>query len=91
MIDKNVFLNLSLTGSVDRAVLEAMCMGVVPISSNEAFKDMLEPYGLYSEASPRNVAEAIVRASQTDPAPLAEYVQREHSIVSLIPKILAQL
>ena len=91
LADKSVFLNLSLTGSVDRAVLEAAACGVVPVSSNEAFKEWLSPYGLYVDAAPASVADGIIKAGQIDPAPLVEYVRREHSLSSLIPKILATL
>ena len=89
--DKSVFLNLSLTGSVDRAVLEAAAMGVVPVSTNEAFQDMLAPYGLYVESNPKSIADGIIRASHTDPASLADYVRREHAIATLILKILADI
>lgn len=91
LTDKSVFLNLSLTGSVDRAVLEAMAMGVVPVSSNEAFKDMLAPYMLYVADNPQSIADGILYASRTDSRPLTEYVRREHAIATLIPKILAEM
>lgn len=43
----HVFVNMSKTGSVDKAVLEAMACGVPAVTSNVAFKEMLSPYGLY--------------------------------------------
>ena len=91
LADKSVFLNLSLTGSLDRAVLEAAAAGVVPVSSNEAFKEWLEPYGLYVKPEPQAIADGIIKASQTDPAPLAGYVRREHSLAALIPRILQKI
>jgi glycosyltransferase involved in cell wall biosynthesis len=45
----DVFLNASQTASLDKAVLEAMACGVVPISSNVAYKPMLSPLGLFVE------------------------------------------
>jgi len=40
----DVFINLSHTGSLDKAVLEAMACGRVPITCNEAFKDSFGDY-----------------------------------------------
>ncbi len=37
----DIFLNFSDTGSVDKAVLEAMSCGTLVLTTNEAFKDML--------------------------------------------------
>lgn len=42
----DVFLNASRTASLDKAVLEAMSCGVVPVTSNPAFSDMLSDLGL---------------------------------------------
>lgn len=39
----DIFLNFSLTGSVDKAVLEAMACGTPVGVSNESFKDILNP------------------------------------------------
>jgi glycosyltransferase involved in cell wall biosynthesis len=92
LANQDVFLNLSLTGSVDRAVLEAAAMGVVPVTSNEAFKDMLEPYGLYvARTDPTGVADAIVKAQGIDVNPLTAYVRKHHSLEKLIPNIIASL
>jgi glycosyltransferase involved in cell wall biosynthesis len=40
----DLFVNLSHTGSVDKAVLEAMACGKVPLTSNEAFKAILRDH-----------------------------------------------
>ncbi len=52
----DVFLNASTTGSLDKAVLEAMACGVVPVTSNVAYKPMLSPYGLFVEPKPESFA-----------------------------------
>lgn len=52
----DVFLNASKTASLDKAVLEAMSCGVVPVTSNVAYKPMLSPLGLYVEAAPEAFA-----------------------------------
>jgi glycosyltransferase involved in cell wall biosynthesis len=43
----DVLVNLSDTGSMDKAVLEAMACAVPVITSNEAFYEMLSPYDLF--------------------------------------------
>lgn len=43
----SVLVNPSDTDSMDKVVLEAMACGVIPIASNLAYKEMLDPYGLY--------------------------------------------
>ncbi len=45
--EQDIFLNMSATGSLDKAVLEAMAAGVLPVVSNEAFQEILEPHGLF--------------------------------------------
>ncbi|MDE1874915.1 MAG: glycosyltransferase family 4 protein, partial [Patescibacteria group bacterium] len=42
----DIFINASKTGSLDKAVLEAMACGVPALTSNEAFADMLALFGL---------------------------------------------
>lgn len=42
----DVFMNASRTASLDKAVLEAMSCGVVPVTSNPAFAEMLSDLGL---------------------------------------------
>ncbi|MBY0539731.1 glycosyltransferase family 4 protein [Patescibacteria group bacterium] len=45
----DIFFNASQTNSLDKAVLEAMACGVVPVTSNVAYKPMLSPLGLFVE------------------------------------------
>lgn len=40
----DAMVNMSLTGSIDKAVLEAMACGVPAVTSNEAFFPILEPW-----------------------------------------------
>ncbi|MDE1875191.1 MAG: glycosyltransferase family 4 protein, partial [Patescibacteria group bacterium] len=42
-----LFVNLSETGSLDKAVLEAMSVGTVSLSSNPGLKSVLDPFGLF--------------------------------------------
>jgi glycosyltransferase involved in cell wall biosynthesis len=82
----SVFINLSKTGSIDRAVLEAMSIGLAPVTSNEAFREMLTPFGLYvKEDSPKCIADTLVHAKNVDRAELSRYVREYHSLQRLIP------
>jgi len=88
----DVFLNLSTTGSLDKAVLEAMSAGVVPVTTNEAFKDILQPHTLYvPSVDARSIANAIVHASTLDPAVFARYIEENHSLARLIPRLITAL
>ncbi|MCR4325938.1 MAG: glycosyltransferase family 4 protein [Patescibacteria group bacterium] len=88
----DVFLNLSETGGVDKAVLEALAASVPTVTTNETFREMLSQYGLFVEKySPESVADALLRAHGTDMAELRATVEREHSLARLIPAILTKL
>jgi len=92
----DMFLNLSNTGSLDKAVLEALAAGVPAVSSNEAFKTMLEPHGLFVERDATAVADAIERfLARNDRAAIVERLQQEvrekHSLQKLVPAIMQHL
>jgi glycosyltransferase involved in cell wall biosynthesis len=89
---ESVFINLSETGSIDRAVLEAISIGLVPVTSNEAFKAMLSPYGLYvSSNNPEKIADAIEHAQHQNTEVLQERIAIEHSLPGLVSRIVALL
>jgi len=86
---ESVFINLSETGSIDRTVLEAMSIGLIPVTSNEAFREILEPYGLYVKWNePSMIADALVHAKDVNSAELSRYVAEHHSLQHLIPLML---
>lgn len=87
----DVFLNLSLTGSVDKAVLEAMAAGVVPITSNEAFTGIVLPGSFLPHHSPEGAADAIIRAHEVDLETHRAYVRAHHSLNHLIDTLCAML
>ena len=90
--ESDVFLNLSDTGSMDKAVLEAIAAGVPVVSSNAAFRDMLDEYDLFSKsAGVEDVARAIKNASESDTTDLRKSVIKNHALDSLIPKIVYKL
>ncbi|HEC30491.1 MAG TPA: glycosyltransferase [Candidatus Yonathbacteria bacterium] len=46
--ESDLFVNMSNTGSLDKAILEAMSCGIAAMTSNEAYEDMLSSYeGLF--------------------------------------------
>lgn len=83
----DMFLNLSSTGSLDKAVLEAMACGLQILTSNEAFKNILPPEN-FTTNDPATIAEKIIALS-TRPAPpqLREYVVQHHNLALLIPRL----
>lgn len=89
---KAVFLNLSATESMDKAVLEALAVGVPVVTSNGAFREMLAPYNLFvSEVSPAIVARALEHAHTVDISDLSHKVRIEHSLERLVEKIVEVL
>jgi glycosyltransferase involved in cell wall biosynthesis len=95
------FLNLSATGSLDKAILEAMASGCVPISANESFRALAHEDGL-SELVPAPglsaPADALERALQLKPARVAQLrahvrsvVERRHSLDALADEIVGHL
>jgi len=55
----DIFINLSDTGSIDKAVLEAMASGCLVLTSNEAFTNILKPQYL-TQKDPARLAEKII-------------------------------
>lgn len=63
----DVLVNTSDTDSMDKVVLEAMSTGVIPISSNLAYRDMLDPYGLFvPKRDIEKLSETILRVINMD-------------------------
>ncbi len=86
-----IFLNLSSTGSLDKAILEAMACGLKILTSNEAFKNILPPEN-FTDGSPEDIAVKIQIISKREPIEeWTQYVQKNHSLQHLIPKILSYI
>ena len=96
---QDIFLNFATTGNMDKAGLEALSTGVPVLSTNENFKQLLQPFDLFVPSShPAIIAEAMQKfISKSDrdksgiAATLRNRVVAEHSLSKLIPKILANL
>ena len=89
-------VNLSGTGSLDKAGLEAMACGLPVITSNAAFRPLL-PSGLVIPANhPQALADALARVAGWDEPRrralgerLRAAVVRDHSLPALGQKIVA--
>jgi glycosyltransferase involved in cell wall biosynthesis len=87
------------TGSIDKAVLEALAAGVPVVSTSEAFKELLSAYKLFVEdGSAEGIADA-VRTYTALPASekvviteaLRARIVKDYSLSVLIPRILSLL
>ena len=89
--DADVFLHLSTTGSLDKAVLEALIAGLPVVSNSEAFMDLLKPYGLFvSPVDSESLAERVRLAKNTDISVLAEKIKATHALPTLITRIVQE-
>lgn len=85
----DVFLNLSDTGSTDKAVLEALACGVPVVTSNVAFRDLLEGSGLFvTDVHSKNLEDTVLQARGMDVTLITEKVRNNHSLARLVPAIM---
>lgn len=88
----DVFLNLSLTGSMDKAVLEALAAGVPAVTTNEAFRPLLASAGLFVEDdTPAALADAVLHASTSDISAITEDVRERFALPHTIKTIVSLL
>lgn len=95
----SVMINMSNTGSIDKAVLEAMACGIPVITANEAFEPILARWGqqlLTPMDAPDVLAERIQRVAALSTAErqrlgqeLRDLVVREHSLDRLTEILLS--
>lgn len=84
----DLFVNFSDTGSLDKAVLEAMASGLLVLTSNDAFKNIL-PAKYFVNKNPEEIAEKILALSKSNFDPgLREYIIKNHSLSNTIVSIL---
>ncbi len=87
----NVFVHASKTGSMDKAVLEALSAGLPVFTSSEAFASTIPGVTKFREGDPSDLAQKLLLASKrgeivyTDRG--REWVQEHHSLDRLITKI----
>ena len=95
----DAMVNMSLTGAIDKAVLEAMACGVPAVTSNEAFFPILEPWKdllIVADGSARTLAErlkALIGMGQAERAALGEKLRQivveQHSLDRLMDRLVA--
>lgn len=91
--EHDMFLNASHTGSLDKAVLEAMAVGLTVLTSNEAYRVILPSQYFLEHASAELLAEGI-KALWDEPRPnkaLREIVVLGHGLAATINKMAALL
>lgn len=98
LLDADLFLNSSHTGSLDKAVLEAMAAGLPVITSNEAVIEVLKDYRgrlTFDKGDYLDLAEKIkilcdLPTSEREKIgnELRQIVIRDHGLVSFVGKIM---
>jgi glycosyltransferase involved in cell wall biosynthesis len=101
LVQTDVLVHASETGSMDKTVLEALACGVPVVSSSEAYSEMLHsilPALFVHERSPTAFVDAIKNVMwlprderKRIGARLREIVQREHSLPVLITNLVARM
>ncbi len=93
LMENNIFLNLSTTGSMDKAVLEALATGMPVITTNVAFRGLLSPVpGLFiTEATPEKIINALALVVTADISEITKNVRERYALPQLIKKILTTL
>ncbi len=84
----DLFVNLSNTGSIDKAVLDAMISDLLVLVSNEAFFNVL-PEKYLTDKNPDVIAEKIIALSKVESDPsLRDYVIKNYSLSALVRRLL---
>ncbi len=97
----DLFVNMSQTGSLDKAVLEAMAAGIPVLTSNEGLRSTLagfEQTSLFNEGDAKDFSEHIrmfMHMSERERQLLGEklrgIVEKNHNLKTLIPRIVTML
>lgn len=89
------FINLTNSGSLDKTILEAMACETLVIVSNQSFKRILPEELIFEENNAEDLKKKVVallkkdkREKEKTREELRDYVVENHSLNSLIPKIL---
>lgn len=92
----DLFINLSQTGSVDKAILEAMACQRLILTSNEAFVNILnDPRLIFKKKNPQDLAKKIVNLinlPEEEKEKIGQQLRKEvvknHNLDKLVKKIL---
>ena len=91
--EHDMFVNLSRTGSLDKAVFEAMACGLTVLTSNEAYRAIVPDDYFLEHANAEFIAERIKQLAM-EPRPnmaLSRIVSEHHSLAKTISRILGLL
>jgi glycosyltransferase involved in cell wall biosynthesis len=87
----DLFINLSSTGSLDKAILEAMSSGLNILTSNEAFKNILPKECLVTNDIEK-IADNLKLLINKKPDPaLREYIVSNHNLGVLIDNLSVEI
>lgn len=92
----DLFVNMSMTGSLDKVILEAMACELITLSCNDASRDLLEKYNLfYKNGDYKELAEKIkqimnMRSEERKRIgkELRQIIVSKHSLDKLVKKII---
>ncbi|MEK7530589.1 MAG: glycosyltransferase family 4 protein [Patescibacteria group bacterium] len=93
----DIMLNASMTGSVDKAVLEAMATGTLVVTSNEAFRGMLASFGLFSTKTDAPHLALVAHKALIDEhiastrESLRAVIVKEHALPVCVERIMSHL
>lgn len=87
----DLFVNPSSTGSLDKAVLEAMASGCFVLNSNEAYKEILDDKYMFEKDNADDLAQKTLNlmGGAEDPN-LREIVVKNHNLDNFINKIILE-
>jgi glycosyltransferase involved in cell wall biosynthesis len=93
-----IFVSASRTGSVDKAILEAMACGTPVLTSNASFRAILPPDHIFAE---RSIEDFVAKAKNIlgwDPARRARegarlraIVERDHAVAPLMDRLVSEM
>ncbi len=88
-----VCVNASTTGSLDKAVLEALACGCPAVTGNEAYRDLLPATALVAGTAPEAYASALERllSDPYDVAPLRAWVVQDHNLERTIGRLYDEM
>lgn len=91
--EHDLFVNVSQTGSLDKAVFEAMACGLSVLTSNEAYRSIVPPEYYLEHTGPEAIAQRVnMLADERRPnMALRHIVEERHSLEKTVKKITDML
>ncbi|MDO8482921.1 MAG: glycosyltransferase family 4 protein [bacterium] len=97
----DLFVNMGHTGSLDKAVPEAMAVGLPVLTCNEAFKEVLGPFKgdlMYPKGDYLTLSSKILKVMELSiderfnlGLSLRSIVEREHNLKTFVHKIISEI